>query len=441
MRTCPNPRASLLNAALLGALAAPAWGEAIAMFRANPAHTGVYDTAGVDQLNGVKWKFKTGGKILSSPAIAGGLIYIGSDDKNLYAVNLDTGKQVWKFTTKGGVHSSPAVADGTVFFASYDGWFYAVEASTGKLQWKFQTGGERKFEAKGIHGYQPHNQTIPDSWDLYLSSPTVANGMVYFGSSDGNLYALDSRGGALKWKVTTQDIVHSSPAIADGTVFIGSWDSYLYAVDAQTGAEKWRFKTGEDKEVYNQVGIQSSPAVAGGTVFFGCRDNYFYAVDQATGKEKWKFPNHGSWVVASPAVSDGEVFFGTSDSMMFHALDGKTGHPRFSLPTPINVFSSAAIAGGMAYFGGFDGKLRAVDIKSGKYVWEFVTDASHENAPRYFGTDGKLNPNAIYLSDFYEDMILAVNRMFSMGSIVSSPVVDRGVVYFGSTDGYLYALR
>ena len=62
----------------------------------------------------------------------------------------------------------------------------------------------------------------------------------------------------------TGDVVHSSPALLDGTVFIGSWDTYLYALDAATGKEKWRFKTGEDHETYNQVGIQGSPAVAGG---------------------------------------------------------------------------------------------------------------------------------------------------------------------------------
>jgi outer membrane protein assembly factor BamB len=189
------------------------------------------------------------------------------------------------------------------------------------------------------------------------------------------------------------------------------------------------------------VGIQSSPAVAGGVVYFGCRDNYAYAVDANTGQEKWKFPNNFSWVVASPAVYDDAVYFGTSDSMMFHSLDIGTGKPRLSAATKGNVFSSPAIASNMAYFGGVEGKLQAVDPQSGKYVWEFATDAARQNAHGYLSPDGKLNQKAIYLFDFYDDMVLAVDRIMSLGSIVSSPAVDGGVIYFGSADGNLYALE
>lgn len=59
-----------------------------------------------------------------------------------------------------------------------------------------------------------------------------------------------------------------------GPVFIGRWDSYFYAIDASTGLEKRRFKTGEDPDIHNQVGIQSSAAVLEGTVYFGCRDSH-----------------------------------------------------------------------------------------------------------------------------------------------------------------------
>jgi outer membrane protein assembly factor BamB len=90
----------------------------------------------------------------------------------------------------------------------------------------------------------------------------VANGVVYFGSGDGDVYALDSATGDLRWKFKTGDVVHASPALAEGVLFFGSWDSYFYAVDAATGKEKWRFHGGEDPTIHNQVGFQSSPAVA-----------------------------------------------------------------------------------------------------------------------------------------------------------------------------------
>ena len=107
---------------------------------------------------------------------------------------------------------------------------------------------------------------------------------MYFGSSDGNVYALEAATGAVKWKFKTGDVVLSSPALADGTLFIGSWDTYLYALDATSGAEKWRFETGEGHEIYNQVGIQGSPAVADGIVIFWLPDSNFYALAAASGK-------------------------------------------------------------------------------------------------------------------------------------------------------------
>ena len=80
---------------------------------------------------------------------------------------------------------------GVVFFASYDGNFYAVDTATGKKKWRFKTAGERRFAGKHLHGSVPMAETMPDPFDFYLSSPTVLNGAVYFGSGDGNVYALD----------------------------------------------------------------------------------------------------------------------------------------------------------------------------------------------------------------------------------------------------------
>jgi glucose dehydrogenase len=159
--------------------------------------------------------------------------------------------QKWKQFTAWLVKSSPAVENGVVYFGSYSGRFYAVDAVSGKLKWKFQTEGEKRLEGKHLNGSEPAAETMPDPFDFYLSSPVLWGGAVYFGSGDGNVYALDVATGTLKWKFHTGDVVHASPAISDGTLFIGSWDSYFYALDAASGKEKWRFKTGEDHNTYN----------------------------------------------------------------------------------------------------------------------------------------------------------------------------------------------
>ena len=117
------------------------FGQGSPMFREDPAHSGVYHAVGVPKYSSVKWKFHTHGRVVSSPAVVDGVIYVGSTDHNLYAVNLADGSQKWKFKTGSGVNSSPAVAGGLVYFGSYDGNFYAVDAATGQLKWKFRDRG------------------------------------------------------------------------------------------------------------------------------------------------------------------------------------------------------------------------------------------------------------------------------------------------------------
>ena len=161
------------------------------MFRGNAAHTGVYPGVAPREFHRVKWKFPTGARVVARRLIQDKVIYFGGDDGNIYAVEAATGRQIWKTTTRGPVPSTPAIDHGTVYAVSYDGKFYAFDARSGAVRWKFATAGERRFEAKGLNGWQPKNQTIADPFDVFLSSPVV-DGAVYFGSGDGNLYSLDA---------------------------------------------------------------------------------------------------------------------------------------------------------------------------------------------------------------------------------------------------------
>ena len=89
-----------------------------------------------------------------------------------------------------------------------------------------------------------------------MSSPSVSGGLVFVGSEDNYIYALDQYTGALKWRYKTGDDVYSSPSVSGGLVFVGSDDNYIYALDQYTGALQWRYKTGDD--------VLSSPSVSGG---------------------------------------------------------------------------------------------------------------------------------------------------------------------------------
>lgn len=412
-----------------------------ATFRANPQHSGVYDAVGVPKFSRLKWRFHTGGMVIGSPTVTGGVVYVGSDDGNFYSLDAITGLQKWKFVVKSRVPSTPAVSGGMVYFTAYDGNLYALDGASGQLKWKFQTGGERRFAGEHLHGVQPVSETMPDPFDCFLSSPLVWKGAVYFGSGDGNIYSINAASGALNWKFKTGDVVHASPAIADGVLYIGSWDSYFYALDAATGQERWRFKTGEDHDTYNQVGVQSSAAIADGVVYFGCRDSHLYALDARTGEKKWAYSANGSWVISSPAVRDGKVYFDTSDTSLVIEADAKSGTVLHSFN--LNhwyLYSSPAIAGNMMYVGSTQGKLVAVELSAFAPPWTFETEGMKHNGPAYTKLDGTPDEVALFRSDFYDDMVAGVDRIMSMGSILGAPVAVGNQIIFGSADGNVYAL-
>ena len=146
-------------------------------------------------------------------------------------------------------YSSPAIgADGTIYVGSSDGNLYAINPD-GTQKWVFPTG------------------------ESDLSSPALgADGTIYVGSWDTNLYAINPDG-TLQWAFATNGCIRSSPAFgADGTIYLGSWDGNFYAINAN-GTQKWMFSTG--------TGHNSSPAIgADGTIYVGSDDGKLYAITQ-----------------------------------------------------------------------------------------------------------------------------------------------------------------
>jgi outer membrane protein assembly factor BamB len=410
------------------------------MFGGDPAHTGVRRSAAPTDLS-LKWSFHTGGPIVSSPVVANGLVYIGSSDNFIYAIDARTGLLRWKFNAHGDVNSSPAASEGVVFAVSLDGNLYALDAATGSQKWSFATQGERRHTGPGMDYAIPATEVMPDPWDLFLSSPAVVGDTVYFGSGDTNLYAVNTANGSLRWRYKTDGVIHGSPAIGGGMVYIGSFDTFFYALDAASGALVWKFKTGDDPKAHLMTGIPGSASFANGTVYFGCRDANVYALDGKTGGLRWKYPTGGSWVISTPSVVGDNVIITTSDSLKFQVLNARTGSEVYSLPYGTFAFSSPTIADGHAFFGTFDGKLHMVDLAARRYSGEFAVPSYSINGPRYLSSDGKIKEDVVWTGDTLDDTIVNLrSKVFSMGSILSTPEVLGGAVYFGSTDGTVYAL-
>jgi outer membrane protein assembly factor BamB len=193
--------------------------------------------------------------------------------------------------------------------------------------------------------------------------------------------------------------------------------------------------------VHNQVGFQSSPAVVDGVVYTGCRDANLYALDAKTGAEKWKVYHDGSWVISSPAVADGKIYYGTSDSALYNVVDAATGKSQVKEQGNSFMFSSPAVAGDVVVIGVSNGSLEARDRASGKLLWEFQTEAAKQNLGWVLTAQHKSNNSLLFRVLWQDPITVAVERLFAVGAIFSSPLVANGAVYFGSTDGNLYAIE
>ncbi len=351
-------------------------------------------------------------------------------------VTLPQGKLKWTFSTGGPVHSSPAVCDGKLYFGSRDGNIYALDAVSGEKIWTFHTG----------------------SW--VDSSPAVVGGVLYCGSNDGNLYALNADTGEKIWSYQMRLAVTSSPAVADGVVYVGCEDFSLYAIDAATGSELWRADTG--------YVITASPAVAKGIVVVGSGDDIFYSFNAKNGAARLEFYDNLP-VYSSAAIKDNVAYF-VDNIGIFMAMDitarnwwlenrvreywnalygyGLLPKPSansgflwgVALGNNVRSISSPSIAGDYAYVG--SGKnLYSVDLINHTIQWTFNTNGDVISSPAVAGGVvyvGSLDGH-LYAVDGTTGALLWDNT--TGGQIESSPAVANGLLYVGSMDGNLYCFE
>ena len=233
--------------------------------------------------------------------LGGGAVYASGYVGGVFTPSRGTpsqGELAWKFKAGSGV-ASPTISDGVAYFASRDNHLYAVDAQSGVERWRFKAHG-RPQEQRG--GYEGSG----------LYSPAVSDGVVYVGSNNTYLYAIDVQSGQEKWKFKTAGgwplVALGAQAISGGVVYVANCDDgCLHAVDIQSGQERWQFKTRDH--------VESSPAVSGGTVYIGSNDGHLYALDARSGQKKWKFKTVGA--VESPAISRGVVYFCSEDGHLY----------------------------------------------------------------------------------------------------------------------------
>lgn len=361
----------------------PEW----AQYRMGPTSNAVYKDPGAvgdDPLP--RRMYHTPNQLRATPVIVNGRLLIGNHKSGeLNAFDLKTGRVLWHNRAPNWVHSEMIEAGGLI----YVGY------------------GDREFITKELRGQGP-----------------------------SGVLALDPKDGHIVWKFETIGEVMPTPAYRDGTVYVTTGAGELFALAAKTGKVRWQLPLRTDAIAIDTGVVKldsdllafvsmSSPHIKGDVLYIGALDTVF-AIGLKTHEIKWKFSRMASFTDVPVAVAGDGVIVTTgvkepiqlsaSEILKYgnkqpnyhfiYALnpDGSLRWKRLLGPGPHqdnNTSGAPAIADGVVYVGSPYAKaFFAYDVDSGKKLWEFDTGSK----------------------------------------IKGPPVIDGGVVYFGDTEGYLYAL-
>ena len=337
----------------------------------------------------------------------------------------------WKFTTADRrtelgpqEFASAAVAADRVFIGSDSGMFYALRALNGAVIWKKQIG------AVG-------------------SAPLVSSGMLYVGTSDGALIAMDMQTGVEKWRYTGRGVVAQSPIAAGDMIVFSNEADQVVAVDAATGKFKWQYKaeTPDEFTLRGHAGVTSD----GDMLYTGFSNGTLVALRRETGSVAWstslkadaeKFVD----VDATPIVIGDRVYASSSSGGVF-AVDKLTGLVRWRVP-----FWDAALPSSTGNVGGLttDGKTLYVSVAdlgtyaidlAGNVLWRVgAKDGGEPAAPVLYGD--------LLIYTLAEDGMFIANRRtgetleyFDPGSGISAQptVTGDGRLFVMSNRGIFYA--
>jgi outer membrane protein assembly factor BamB len=431
--------------------------------------------------------------ITSSPAVsADGKVFVGSNDKRIYAFDAYSGEQLWNYGTGGSVKSSPAIAKGMVFVGSDDGKVYIFVHNTPPVA-KIAYYPESPIVTQQVtfDGSQSYDNDTNDYitqyiWDFGDGTPKAYGKIVthtYYSAKTYNiiLTVIDTMGanGTTSqplviheaWPMFRHDPTHigyttslapikndtiwtvkigppvigelwmyPSAAIVRNTIFISSTNYTVYAVDIN-GTVIW-------KRTLDPYRIYSSPAVSDGLVFVGNENGYVYALNATNGEIKWSKPvSTGTPIYSSPIVVDNVLFVGSQNERVY-ALDKNTGNIlRYSPYLGGAIDSSPAVAGGRLFVGSNNGSIYALNQTTLSIIWNFPTPTHGpvKSSPAMLGdmvlvgsADGKLyalkatsnNPNGEVKWSYQTG-----------GEVRSSSAIAYGMVFVGSMDGNIYAIN
>ena len=350
----------------------------------------------------IAWTFQTSGPVVASPAISGGMIYIGSLDSTFYAIDANTGQERWRFQSGNEISSTAALFNGHCYFESGN-VLYAINLK-GKLKWKYT-----------LYSGEVNNKLDP--WDFQHSSPVIHDGVIYIGTEQGMLIGVDAKSGEAVFRCQTisESAIRATPVVFDDLVMYGDWDGVFYANRIENGSLAWKYDTKKDGTFPWVNAIHGSPIVNDGQVYFTGRSCRLYSLDARTGKKNWHYSSPtDQWLLGGPQIVNGIIFLGSSDQRLFHALDARNGELQWTTEVDGRTWGKACVTGDQVFIG--SNSIYSLDMKTGEIRDQYTFPQVH--------VDKQYGEYVDRTANFH-----------------SSPVSLNNMIILGSDDGHIYALK
>lgn len=334
------------------------------------------------------WRYDASAPTYNRPVLHNGVIYLGGQDGFLRAFEAESGEQLWSFECgrvewpirDRFVNGEVTIQGSVAYFSSEDWNVYAVELASGREVWRLRLGEE------------PQALQLP-----------INGGVGYIGSWDGYLYAIDAAEGKMLWHSTTDSdhigktlrdghgelyfkpdtlggetlskqapYVTTVPLVIEDWVYFSDWSGNLMAVDRESGRQRWRFKP----ETLNSrhVGSRFHIVHHDGVIYYATQeDGHLYGVDRLTGRELWKYESENA--VFGPLAGEGAVMLfidvpmvdGQMHGFFLTAMDLES---KKILWTKQDNCALPFVRDGVVYYGSFSGTVLGVDIRTGEQVYK-----------------------------------------------------------------------
>jgi outer membrane protein assembly factor BamB len=289
----------------------------------------------------------------SGAIVHDGIIYVGSRDGKVVAINSSTQSQQWDYTfTSTTIYTTPIVVGDLVYVGTYSGRVLALNtlARSQNLTFPQQRYGEWEWDCPIDNAKS--NAIVAD---LAMSEDAL-----YVASSNGRVYSLDKGSGDENWK--REDIpvlaekLWTSPVIQGDTLYVSTFDGHIYALSVETGELlDWSFES--------EAGFASSPVIYEGIIYVGSFDNNIYAIRIGDSEPLWEFPG-GRWFWAAPLIGDGVVYAGCLDGKLY-AIEAETGEKLWEFDGGDSIVSSPVLMDSLLIVAVESGNVYVINPETG----------------------------------------------------------------------------